>query len=189
MARLGFGAARRAAGLAGSAATTGSRPRQSRHHRHIGGGSARPRRPAAGDCSDAPPVRHRRSRGGGAIRKHAQPALAIALEPQDAVFLAGAHQVGDRSVAPLLEIRLCGLEELLELARIHRPARRRGGFAEHAANSATPSPSEAAGASRRGASSSGASGRSGRVPSRTTRARPCGPLRRARRVRIEVRLP
>src|SRR5688572_12853984 len=81
----------------------------------------------------APPVRHRRSRS-AAADKHAQAALAIALETQEAVFLTRAHQVRDRTVLSLVEVRLRALEELLELPRIHRPARRRGGLGEHLAH-------------------------------------------------------
>ena len=60
-------------------------------------------------------MRHRGARR--AAGEHAQRALAIALETQQAVLLACAHQIGDRSVLALIEIRLRVAEELLELAR------------------------------------------------------------------------
>jgi hypothetical protein len=48
--------------------------------------------------TDAP----RRSAAG----EHAQRALAIALEAKETILLAGTHQIGDRSVLALVEIRL-----------------------------------------------------------------------------------
>ena len=79
--------------------------------------------PCGTDARGVPPLANTRKR-----------ALAIALETQEAVLLARAHQVGDRSVPALVEIRLRGAKELLELARIHRPSRLRRRFGEHAAH-------------------------------------------------------
>ena len=107
---------------------------------------ARPRRPALrlrrqaasarsdpfSRCEEDPSVRHRRARR--AAGKHAKGALAIALETQQSILLAGAHQIGDRSVLALIEIRLRVAKELLELARIHRPPRFGRGFGKHAAH-------------------------------------------------------
>ena len=65
-----------------------------------------------------------RSAGAG---EDAQAALTIAFQLEQAFLLAGPHQLHNRAVPPLVEGWDRRAQELLDLARVHRPPRRCGG--------------------------------------------------------------
>jgi hypothetical protein len=76
-----------------------------------------------------------RQRGGlhRPAREDAQTALPIAFETQEAVLLTRAHQIENRSISSLVEVRSRVANELFQLTHVHRPARLGRGLGKNGA--------------------------------------------------------